>query len=181
VIEFHYVDVWMSLLAYSTLLTPEEMVEALNENGFECQASNIEWKDEKVWSSFRLSGPAVPDQEQVALEVNLFPATYDVAIKGIGYFKERVERQSVCEERSNVLQMLEEVRYIAQTVKVAGDFEASAELEFGVHCCFGFPVEPDEGVSTWAISNEDTLGFATESELLLKFEDSAYRNLISKD
>lgn len=179
-IEFQYVDVWMSLLAYSTLLTPEEMAEALNENGFDCQASNVQWKDEKVWSSFRLTGPEIPDQEQVAIDVNLFPATYDVAVKGVEFLKQRVQRQSVCEERSNVLQMLEDAKFVAQTIKVAGDFEAAAELEFGIHCCFGFPVEPEEGVSMWAISNEETLGFATESELLLKFEDPAYRTLVAK-
>lgn len=183
--KFQFQDVWMSMLAYTTLLSPDEIVEALNENGFPCQMINLQWAESAspndpnpLWNSFRMIGPEQDaSSERALIDVGLFPANVPEVARCLNLLKQRVAEQPVCEERSNVLAMLEEAKYVAQSIKVGGNLEAASELEFGLHCCLGFPPEPDEGVSLWTISHAQSLGFATESELLLKFEDQEYSRL----
>lgn len=168
--EFYRSNVWMSLIDYQTFPTIEQIVEALDADGFECQFEAEGAADEN-WSSFCLLGP-----EDSKIQIQRFSVEQEVQAKDcLEVLLPEVERQPVCEERDQVLEMLQDAKFIVQSVKLRdSQSEAAGELEFGLHRCLGFPVDPDEGVSMWLLHNDGMVGFANEGDILLRMQSKSY-------
>jgi len=168
--EFRRSQVWMSLMDYQTFPTPNEIVEALEADGFECQLEADDTVDEH-WKSFWLLGP-----EETKIQVLRFNIDEnDQAKQCLEVLLPEVEKEPVCEERDQVLEMLQEAKFIVQSVKFGvADSETASELEFGLHRCLGFPVDPDEGVSMWLLHNDGVVGFANEGDILLRMQSKSY-------
>lgn len=146
----------MTLIGFQTVLGPDAILESLHDHKYPAtlelvqnDAISGEWEKQQF------------QMDDVLVECRRFPASHPAAKRMLKALGQELQEQSA---ETWLYEAILATCWITQTVKLSGEFEPAAELEYALQCCLSFAVEPKEGGAYWLFHSDNQLAIAaTES------------------
>lgn len=168
--SFQKKQIWMSLIGFQTLLSPEEIVDVLAEHDLKAELADGEAQSGFPWKMMKFQSQG--NVASVIVHCELFSAEEKEVSEYLSKLTEMLPADDKNYQR--IRKVIDNCQFIAQTTKYGTHFEMAAELEYALQSCFCYSKVPDEGEGLWLLHSEKALAVAKGEDILMQMDPAAY-------